>query len=692
MDFSAVSSALKTIGELTQQVTSLLGVDDQLESLERELRWMQSFLKLADARTIDNEVIRTTVAEIRELAYDTEDVIETFALKVASKRNGGFSNCIKRSACFLKEACLLHQTRSEIKKVTGRIDELTRRLKTYDAAMLGTNQGEGPSSSTERREARRPFPHKMDDNIVGMEGDIEKLVSVLVEEGSESRVVSICGMGDRRGHLHELQCLSDEHSWDLFQKIAFPQTGPTELTSSKPSNINLLAERGTWQAKLIQLWVAEGFVSSNQEERDGGEIAEDVAERYLMELVERCMVQVRKRDFKIKTIQMHDLMRDLCVKKAEQESLVFIVDQSNASSLSTIPKVRRVSSHKFFWIQCINCPNLRSLLFFDEFIPEEAFIKLFPQTTMNYVKDHVDKVLNPLLWISIISMYGVLFCVVLPKMLGVWRHICNNFRLLRVLDYEGGTAERGGKLSNDIGNLIHLRFLSLKGLQLMWKLPSSLGDLSCLQTLDIRIDQLVHVPNVIWRIEQLRHLYLPMNCNSKTKLKLATLINLQTLVNFNPESCYIADLINMTNLRELVILGLNQPEEDPMSTLQQLPNLRALKFLAGSANKIFCSAQGFPKLESLEFKRFYGLEELNVDEGAMPCLRRFVINNCSGLEVVPDGLRFITTLQELKIKSMPKAFKDRAEEGGEDFYKVQHVPSIIFHQCYIMQSMRSDTS
>ncbi|KAK8588891.1 hypothetical protein V6N12_023303 [Hibiscus sabdariffa] len=241
MDFSAVSSALKTIGELTQQVTSLLGVDDQVESLERELRWMQSFLKLADARTVDNEVIRTSIAGIRELAYDAEDVIETFALKVASKRKGGFSNCIKRSACFLKEACLLHQTRSEIEKITGRIKELTRRLKTYDVAKLGTNQGEGPSSSTERREARRPFPHKMDDNIVGMEGDIEKLVSVLVEEGSECRVASICGMGDRRGHLHELQCLSDEQSWDLFQKIAFPQTDPTE-----------------------------GIVSSNQEERDEG--------------------------------------------------------------------------------------------------------------------------------------------------------------------------------------------------------------------------------------------------------------------------------------------------------------------------------------------------------------------------------------------------------------------------------------
>ncbi|MBA0789638.1 hypothetical protein Gotri_000140 [Gossypium trilobum] len=122
MEFSAVSSALKTIGE----VTSLWGVDEQVQGLANELRWMQSFLKVADARRVDHEVIRTSVVEIRELAYDAEDVIETFSLKVASKRKDGFSNCIKRSACFLKEGCLLHQIKSEVEKITVRIKELTR--------------------------------------------------------------------------------------------------------------------------------------------------------------------------------------------------------------------------------------------------------------------------------------------------------------------------------------------------------------------------------------------------------------------------------------------------------------------------------------------------------------------------------------------------------------------------------------
>ncbi|XVF78608.1 hypothetical protein PTKIN_Ptkin14bG0148300 [Pterospermum kingtungense] len=82
MDLSAISGVVQTIGGLlTQEVTSLLGVEEQVEALQGELKWMKSFLKVADARKADNEVVRTCVADIRGLAYDAEDLIETFALK-----------------------------------------------------------------------------------------------------------------------------------------------------------------------------------------------------------------------------------------------------------------------------------------------------------------------------------------------------------------------------------------------------------------------------------------------------------------------------------------------------------------------------------------------------------------------------------------------------------------------------------
>ncbi|KAK8272517.1 hypothetical protein V6Z12_D11G338100 [Gossypium hirsutum] len=534
MDFSAVSYALETIDKLTQEVTSLWGVDEQVEGLASELRWMQSFLKVADARKVDHEVIRTTVVEIRELAYDAEDVIETFSIKVASKRKGGFSNCIKRSACFLKEGCLLHQIKSEIEKITARIKVLTRQLKTYDVSKLGVD-GEGPSSSTERREARRPYPHVMDDNIVGLGKDIEKLVSVLVDEESECKVLSICGMGglgkttlakkiysqsqvvghfkhlawvyvsqncqkrkvwedilsdfnllseadkkmkveklaeklssfleenkclvvlddiwnteswdslkpafsaretrskilltsrnkeivshaDSKGFLYELQYLNYKQSWELFQKIAIPPTNsPGYKIDAKMKELGeemvkhcaglplaIIILGGILATKYPSLieWLKvsanvksylnndKGIVSSKQEEGEEGQVAEDVAEGYLLELAERCMIQVRERDIatlKIRSFQMHDLMRDVCLSKAKQQKFLYIADQSNACQLSTIGRVRRVSAHKFIPLQCIKSPRLRSLLLFDELLPDEEQANIFPLTMQSYFDNH----------------------------------------------------------------------------------------------------------------------------------------------------------------------------------------------------------------------------------------------------------------------------------------------------------------
>ncbi|XVF78590.1 hypothetical protein PTKIN_Ptkin14bG0146500 [Pterospermum kingtungense] len=521
--------------------------------------------------------------------------------------------------------------------------------------------------------------------------------------------------------------------------------------------------------RLIQLWVAEGIVS---DEGNGGEIIEDVAEGYLTQLVGRCMIQVRQRDaatLKIKTVQMHDLMREVCLLKAKQENFLFIMEKpipnphgKNSSSSTIGSRIRRVAAHQFFRIQRIKSPHLRSLLVFDLLVPGESVERSLPLSMKKYFHNHQHEedwhLLGCFVMLSI-------FYILLLETDAIWTYIFNNFKMLRVLDFERKDSDTVWKLPSDIGNLIHLRFLSLWHLDLCRPtLPSSLGNLRCLQTLDLRIKSVglasIHVPNVIWRMEQLRHLYLPWNFKCKTKLKLGTLRNLQTFVNFNSKNCYLKDLLNFTNLRKLkvrwqfsiedfeedvdkspilgskclhslsifcdsegidpthlahllsscfcicklslevdigklpeyhcfsadityIYLSYSNLDEDPMPTIQKLPNLRILQFgnSAFKGKKMICSAGGFPKLDSLTLQSLSNLEKLQVEEGAMPALRCLVIVNCRKMKMLPDGLSFIATLQELGIRSMPKAFKDKLVEGGEDFNKFQLVPYITFQDC-----------
>ncbi|XP_059632244.1 putative disease resistance protein At1g59780 isoform X2 [Cornus florida] len=130
-------------------------------------------------------------------------------------------------------------------------------------------------------------------------------------------------------------------------------------------------------------------------------------------------------------------------------------------------------------------------------------------------------------------------------------------------------------------------------------------------------------------------------------------------------------------------LSNSKLKEDPMLTLGKLPNLThlSLSLDAFEGVEMVCSEEGFPQLKFLLLFRLYNLEEWRVDEGAMPNLFKLEINACRRLKMVPDGLKFISTLQELNIKSMPHKFVRRlggVDGEGEDQYKIQHVPNIQY--------------
>ena len=76
--------------------------------------------------------------------------------------------------------------------------------------------------------------------------------------------------------------------------------------SSFPEDIEVDTQR------LIQLWIAEGFI------RTSAGSLEEMAIDYLEELMSRNLIQARKRRFngEVKASAMHDLLREFCLIEA----------------------------------------------------------------------------------------------------------------------------------------------------------------------------------------------------------------------------------------------------------------------------------------------------------------------------------------------------------------------------------------
>ncbi|KAK9667171.1 hypothetical protein RND81_14G238100 [Saponaria officinalis] len=430
-------------------------------------------------------------------------------------------------------------------------------------------------------------------------------------------------------------------------------------------------------------------------------------------------------------------MQKLCMDKAIKLNWLKVIplgknrDQPSGTSSKSLKSSRTTSKNRRFAIYCTD--TLDKLPFDDK--------------GASYVRS--------LLFFNTLERGDVL--IPLKKM--VLKSTFKRYKLLRVLDIENiGLSS----LPSDVGYLIHLRYLSLRG---SWvsKLPSSIKHLRCLQTLDLRVLSFVRlrIPNVLCNLERLVHLYLPAKPfilrKQAPKLRLKGLNNLETLSNFS-DKCKADDVCALTNLREfsscnylsdpdsiLPLLGspnsalvhldhisvmlessflsgnpgalasckalhklwirgtlsesissIMLPDniakltfsgteflEDPMPVLEKLPHLKQLSLKRGfyKGTHMSCSAGGFKELNYLELDGLEDLTVWTVEKGAMLKLFSLEISGCHKLQMIPDGLRSVGSLQEVIISYMPWSFfgywtPEKSLDEWHEYRKVEHVTRI----------------
>jgi hypothetical protein len=146
-----------------------------------------------------------------------------------------------------------------------------------------------------------------------------------------------------------------------------------------------------------------------------------------------------------------------------------------------------------------------------------------------------------------------------------------------------------------------------------------------------------------------------------------------------PWNLHLRSLENQTYLSDMYLLGKlssssvlsqfppslveltlshSKLEADPMQILKDLPVLRSLCLLAESyiGKVLRCEAHSFPQLHVLKFWMLEQLEKWTIEQEALPCLRQLEIRSCLSLKMLPDGLKDVNSLLELKFTNMPIEF------------------------------------
>ncbi|CAL5427998.1 unnamed protein product [Camellia sinensis] len=422
--------------------------------------------------------------------------------------------------------------------------------------------------------------------------------------------------------------------------------------------------------KLIQLWVAEGFIQQQVEEIR----LEDIAEEQLEDLVDTNLVLVEKRRSNggIKTCRVHDMLRDLCLREAEEENFLHeIKGIPQVPSSPALNKYRRLCIHSRVLDHISTKPSGPHVRSFLCFASEERELR---REHMSFIHDA--------------------------------------FKLLRVFNIKSISLPI---FPSKIKDLVHLRYVSLSGC--FEVLPASISELWNLQTISIETSSRnLKVEADIWKMLQLRHLFTSASSRLRGPPSKARkggkdpLVrgNLQTLSTISPESCTEDILARAPNLRKLGIRGNiatlmeDKGESSKFDNLTKLDQLVTLKLLndtfplppsGGSLPQLYkfppnlkkltladtlldwghMSTLGIlPKLEVLKLKdnAFKGewwkpldggfrlLRVLQIGKTDLVCweasahhfprLQRLILKHCESLEVVPSGLGEVSALKEYR--------------------------------------------
>lgn len=171
------------------------GVRREISKIKLELESMRSFIK--DAEKCKNEIEGVSVwaVQVRDIAFEAEDVIDEFLYHVHGMKKSGFKAFLLRVLKFPEELWITHRTAVELKKIKGEIKDIAKRSKRYDLShIVSSSEPSGDSLNRAQNVSDSAFFIESDE-IVGLDSEIDELLTWLEGEEEHRIVISVVGMG-----------------------------------------------------------------------------------------------------------------------------------------------------------------------------------------------------------------------------------------------------------------------------------------------------------------------------------------------------------------------------------------------------------------------------------------------------------------------------------------------------------------
>ncbi|XP_030942593.1 disease resistance protein RPP13-like [Quercus lobata] len=190
---SVVSFLLENLARLISQESKLLGgVEDQVKLLQYELFLINIFLEDTAGREHYNKFVKQIVSQIRDVAYEAEDVIDIFIMAVTKhRRRKGKLGKLGKFIPSADRAIAFHQIAKKIESIRIIKKEINDNSSKYGVEIAESSRGDAEAEVI--LHSRRRYVEE--DQVVGFGHDTKVLVRQLIEGSLQLNVVSIVGMG-----------------------------------------------------------------------------------------------------------------------------------------------------------------------------------------------------------------------------------------------------------------------------------------------------------------------------------------------------------------------------------------------------------------------------------------------------------------------------------------------------------------